>query len=196
MTLEELKVQWNQLSVRVDRLEEENRRLASELATGRATSAQQRLASHYTKHALIGLLLPLLAPMLVFVLDMPMWVAVLYGLLGLLCMAADLIFARYIRRSNFAILPVVNSLENMLKAKKYQRRMQIVFIIIGGIFLGGAFFPALEDEPSVMIGALIGLIIGICCGLTLYFKKVRLINEILKELKESVNPSGGINAEG
>lgn len=196
MTLEELKVQWNQLSVRVDRLEEENRRLASELATGRATSAQQRLASHYTKHALIGLLLPLLAPMLVFVLDMPLWVAVLYGLLGLLCMAADLIFARYIRRSNFAILPVVNSLENMLKAKKYQRRMQIVFIIIGGIFLGGAFFPALEDEPSVMIGALIGLIIGICCGLTLYFKKVRLINEILKELKESVNPSGGINAEG
>lgn len=196
MTLEELKVQWNQLSVRVDRLEEENRRLASELATGRATSAQQRLASHYTKHALIGLLLPLLAPMLVFVLDMPMWVAVLYGLLGLLCMAADLIFARYIRRSNFAILPVVNSLENMLKAKKYQRRMQIVFIIIGGFFMGGAFFPALEDEPSVMIGALIGLIIGICCGLTLYFKKVRLINEILKELKESVNPSGGINAEG
>ena len=196
MTLEELKVQWNQLSVRVDRLEEENRRLASELATGRATSAQQRLASHYTKHALIGLLLPLLAPMLVFVLDMPLWVAVLYGLLGLLCMAADLIFARYIRRSNFAILPVVNSLENMLKAKKYQRRMQIVFIIIGGIFLGGAFFPALEEEPSVMIGALIGLIIGICCGLTLYFKKVRLINEILKELKESVNPSGGISAEG
>lgn len=186
MTLEELKAQWNQLSVRVDQLEQENRRLAGKLATGRATTAQQRLANHYFRHGLSGLILPLISPLIVMVLDMPLWIAVVYALFGIVCMVADIFFACYVRRSNFAVMPVVESLENMLIVKKKQRRLMITFVIMGGIFLGFVFFPALRDEPTVLVGAFIGLIVGLCIGIALYLRKVKLINEILKELRESI----------
>ncbi len=188
MNIDDLRTQWNSLSVRVDRLEQENRRLAAELATGRATTAQQRLSSRYIKHGLMGLLLPLLAPMIVYVLEMPVWVAVLYAIFGLICMTTDFAFSQYIKRTNFAVMPVVVSLENMLNIKKRQRQIQLVFIILGLLFLGLAFFPAMADRPPLLIGGLVGLVFGLFIGLREYRQKVKLINEVLSQLRESINP--------
>lgn len=188
MDIEELKQQWNQLSVRVDRLEQENRRLAAELATGRAVSAQQKLVRRFMLHGFCGLILPLLAPLLVLVLNMPLWVAVLYALLGLVCMLIDFYLADSVRKRNIAKDSVVENLQFIISLKKKQRQIQLVLIGVCLLFLAFAFYPFIKEEPSIVIGAFIGAIIGATLGFLEYRRKIKLINEIIAELRESINP--------
>ena len=183
MELEELKNQWNRLSVRVERLEEENRRLARELATGRAISSQTKLVRRLHQHAICGLILPVLSPFLITVLKMPLWVAICYAVFGIICMFIDLWLARTVKNNNLSTQTVMTSLRNMLRFKRNQRRIQCVLIVVCFTFLAFAFFPYLAPEQHMFIGGLIGLVLGLIFGILEYRKKTRLINDIITELK-------------
>ncbi|MGN0210354.1 MAG: hypothetical protein ACI391_04490, partial [Muribaculaceae bacterium] len=68
--LDLIKQQWQQLSVKVDNLEQANQRLSDQLARNNAKSYQQRLAGRVKSVSWAGLMLPVLAPMLYFSLQM------------------------------------------------------------------------------------------------------------------------------
>ena len=78
---EDIKRNWQMLNRKVDELDERTIGMAQKLAISKSQSLQQRLGRRYRTQALLGFLLPLLAPLLVWI-DLPLWVGIAYGLVG------------------------------------------------------------------------------------------------------------------
>ncbi|MDE6927246.1 MAG: hypothetical protein K2P06_00795, partial [Muribaculaceae bacterium] len=62
---EDIKRNWQMLNRKVDELDERTIGMAQKLAISKSQSLQQRLGRRYRTQALLGFLLPLLAPLLV-----------------------------------------------------------------------------------------------------------------------------------
>lgn len=178
MDLENLKTTWQNLNVRVDRLEEENRRTTEALRRNRAKSAQMKLATSYKRTAFVGLLCPLLAPLCVHILYMPIWVAVIYAAFGLL-MAALMLRSYWVTRySNFMSLPIVEALQNAIRLRRRQNMVTTIGIA-GGCIVIATFYIYLE------VG-IIGFFIGLALGLIIGIKKQLTQRELIREIEDSL----------
>lgn len=184
MELEELKNKWQKLNIRVERLEKDNKRMASELAAGRAATARKSLVRYYNVSAFNGMLLPLLAPMLVMVLHFQLWVACLYAVFGMVMSVLNFVFADYIRRNADMTLPVVDALNNLLVIRRRQKQLRILGIVCGIIVVSSMFGQVTgQGDKYVMLGMLIGLCVGIPMGVFKELRSRRLLRTMQRELQ-------------
>lgn len=184
MELEELRNTWQALSIRVDRLERENRRMARRLCAERATGMQQRLASSYRRISVVGFLLPLLAPLLVIELELGIWLGIVYAVYGIAIGVADLIFARYISKSDYISQPIVDAVAHAVRIRMWQRRL-LLFGIAGGVPVLVLLFMSIIDDGngSGLLGAIAGGIIGLAIGVVKERKYFKMSRQILAELR-------------
>lgn len=181
---DDIRHQWQDMTVKVDRLEEANRQLSEKLAESNISSSQNRLAKSALRTMFIGLLLPLLAPMLINICHSPVWVCVVYGAFGLIMALFHFILWKYISHKNLATLPTAEALTRAIKIKLSQTRIRL-FGIICGLFVLCAFVATLPDinDPYVLWAVIIGAIIGICISVPRAISTHRLARNIISDLK-------------
>lgn len=188
MNLEELKRSWQEMSVRIDKLEEDNRRLTTELAAGKASSAQQRLKKSVRISGCAGIILPVLAPFLVLSLNFPVWVAVIYAFFGIVMSVLDFAFAHYIGKYNYLAMPIVDSLQHAIQIQRYLNYLQSFGIIVGmSVILIMGFFVFRDTEYDIWIGMLVGFIVGIVFGIKKFITIRRDTRMIRDELKAAMS---------
>ena len=90
----------------------------SEIKAGKITSAQHRLHWNYKRNALGGLCVAALAPMLVTTLHFQLWVAIAYGVFGLLMAFLSYDFSRSIAKTDYVSQPVVDAMSAVLAVRK------------------------------------------------------------------------------
>ena len=183
--LDTLKKQWQQLAARTQNLEEANLRLARQLARTKTTSLQERLANRITRMGWFGLILPVLAPLLYFELDLPWWLAIFYGLFGLVMSILSFVLGEYIRAERLTELPVAEAIARATKIKLRQRQVRIVGIILGAvlIFLMAFMLPDSPERVPIIVGGSVGLAIGLAIGVHRSLVNARLAREIIRSVE-------------
>lgn len=189
MDLDDLKDKWQKLEVRADRLEEDNRRLAAELARGRVQSVKTKLVRHYRIAFCQCFMLPLFAPTLIVVLDFAPWVAWVYGIFGIVMAVLNGLFARSIEKTDIISLPVAEALKEAVRMRTRHRRLRTAGIIMCIVVISSMFGQVIGvDDGSffydgMVSGMIIGLVIGIPLGLVKEFRARRLIRRMREELE-------------
>ena len=166
MNIDKLKANWLALSVQESAVESNCKAVADKIAAGKATGMQRKLAAYYKRTVICGLMLPAMAPFLVFSLDLSVFVAVLYGLFGILMAIGNLWLYRYIVSCNFITNTIAQSLRHSLNIGKWRARLFIVGIVLGCAILAVMFAELIgKNSDSVLAGAVCGLVIGVAVAL-------------------------------
>lgn len=182
MNIEELRKTWQRASFNAVDLNDDNRRIAEELATGQAQSTQKKLYRYYRRASIQALALPVLAPML----DMPLWITAVYALFGLVMAALLSTFSRSIRSIDLASIPVVAALELSIDIKRKQRMLRCFGMSSGILIAMSMFFFFIDHENSSLIwGFIVGAVIGVIIGLKRYMNANRLIRQLQEELQSA-----------
>lgn len=190
MDLNELKDKWQQLSFDSERLDSDNGRVMSKIQAGKVVSAQQRLAHDYKRNSCVGFCLPALAPMLVISMHFEVWVAVTYGLFGILMAVLSLTLSRRINSVDYMSLPVVEALENVLAIRRRIARTRAIGIVLGCAVLASFLGEIIDtNDKSLLWCAVIGVVIGSPIGYVKYRRIKRLSDELLGEIKRWMNDS-------
>jgi len=188
MNIEQLKYTWRQMGERIDNLERENRRMAKRLATGKAITAQRRLAKTALRGVCCGLILPILAPLLYYFLGFQPWIAVLYGIFGIVMSVANFIFYRSIMKSDYMSLPLVNAMMSAVKIRTNLRNIRILGISLGLGIVFSLIFDTIERyEMSILSGIIIGFICGLIIGLMKWQEQSALSKAIIRELRAAMH---------
>lgn len=183
MDIDEMKNRWQDLSIRANYLEKENRQLIDKVTARRAETTQKRLASIYLWQSFIGALLPLLSPLVVLVLGLPLWIGVCYGLFGIVMTVANLSMRRYILRTDYINTTVVQSIERTIKVRKRIVQLRVLSICLGLPIILSFGLELASGQDGTMIGFLSGIIIGLAIGITKWVKQQKLTRSMLEELK-------------
>lgn len=184
--LEQIKQQWQQLSARTASLEEANRRMASRLAGSNITSLQQRLATRISRIGWVGFLMPAIAPLLYYVLEFPWWVALIYGIMGLVMGAITLSIGEYIRARNLTDLPVAQAIERATKIRIFQNRARIFGIILATALLTCIILslPSGPEREPIVIGGSAGIATGLAIGVRNWIVTARYTRRLIECLKD------------
>ncbi len=183
--LDQLKEQWRRLSVGGQRLDDANRRITDELTRRRVSTTQQRLAKRLRKYVILGLVLPVLAPTLYYVLECPLWFAILYGLFGILMMVANAFLVNYIREADLISMPVADAVRRAVNIRLWQTRIRIMGIACGAALLASLFFfIADRNEPGLIFAGIIGLAVGLSVSIPRCLKNMRLARRLEESLSE------------
>lgn len=184
--LDELKKQWQSLSTRVDNLAETNRRLSERLAKSNVTSLQESLASRIRRCAGIGLVMPLLAPMLYSTIGLPWPICVAYALFGLMMAWLSFRFARFINSERLIDLPVSDAIMRASEIKSRQEHIRLLGMVCAALLIASVFY-ALPDKDNtwVMAGFAAGLVIGLAIGIPRAVANHRIARKLVDSLKEN-----------
>ncbi len=188
MDLDKLKQDWNSISLKIDRLEEENLEIRRRLCCTNVQTSQQSLARKYTHFSWLGMSLPVLAFLMWHVLETPLWLCIIYSVFGIIQAIAFQCFASYIRHSDYMSMPVAESLRHALIIRKTQFRFLLGSIILGLaviIPLFRYFFQA--GDSSAFIGACIGGVIGGIIGIRKDIEMFRLSKKMINDLRDFTN---------
>ncbi len=189
MDLDSLKNTWRDFSVPDSRLENETAEIARKLSRGKAESSQKRLADSYVVVALMGLCVAAMSPMVFTILELPLWVAVLYGIFGLTMAVIDFWFSRKVRRENYLSLPVVTALSRVVEIRKLQRQLRMVSLSFGAVVVGSLMWEAYVENGNLpmLLGMLLGIAIGVPIGIVKWRQLVRLAKEMQDEIRDALS---------
>ncbi len=183
--LEQLKDIWNRTKVDNDRLRQANRQLSEKLAKEKAGSLQDAYARRVRNYSIFALMLPFISPMLCTMLNMPVWVAVVYSLFGVFCSAVNLWLYRYVKACPLVSLPVLQAVTRATKIRYYQIRTRIACIIIGLpiiVILLAMLYNS--GDAILIISAFVGLAIGLAIGISKLLTDLSYTRRILAALSE------------
>lgn len=184
--LDTLRQQWQQQSARTAELEEANRRLADTLSRQKAESLQDRLGARFSRFGWIGLILPALAPLLFYVINLPWWVAVFYGAFGVVMSALNFWLSEFILSKRLADMPVAEAIERATRIRMRQSRTTIFGIIMAIPLIAsmGMLLPNGPERESILIGGAVGLVIGAVIGIHRLVVNARITRELLDSVKK------------
>lgn len=190
MDLDTLKNKWQSLSVAQGPLERDNRRIADELARGKAAGAQQRLARYHRTMGLKGLFLPVLSFFLVETLHFPVWLAVAYGAFGVIMCAANIWLARKIKTTDCINMPVVSALCAVIGINKLQRRIRTFGMCVALLIICSMASEILDANDNMLVLSFaVGLAIGIVIAIIQLRHSRRLLSELQNQIRACVSPS-------
>ena len=183
--LEELRRQWQSMKLNSDRLEHTNVRLRRQLAGERADSKQKRLVLRYRIMGLVGfVILPFMALILYRELDAPLWLAWLYGVIGVILSILNLGFSIYVASTDYITCPTAEALTHAHNVVLWQARLLMVGIILAvGVLAPMVMYFVSMDNAAVLIGAFVGLLVGCAIGYIRYNSCRRLARRMIADLE-------------
>ncbi len=185
--LDILKKQWQQVKIENDKLTEANDRLARRLADGQVSTIQDKLVRSHARLQYVGLLLPLLAILIYYQLQMPLWVAVLYALFGVVMSVLNILFVNYIKEEQLVTLPVADALRRAAVIKDRQTKLLMCGIVGGVVVLAVFFFFILDvdDSGATLLGAILGLGVGLAISIPKCLRERRMARKLYDSLNEN-----------
>ncbi len=188
MNIDKLKANWLALSVQESAVESNCKAVADKIAAGKATGMQRKLAAYYKRTAIVGLVLPAIAPFLVFSLELSVFLAVLYGLYGIIMAAANLWMHSYIVSCDFISTPIAQSLRHSLNIGKWRARLFLAGFVLGCALLAVLFAELIgKSSDSVVMGAVCGLVVGSAIGFIKYRRMRKVYKQMLAELNAAMD---------
>lgn len=184
--LDALRREWQDIKIDNQRLHDTNRRLTQQLASERAAGRQQRVARYYCILGLVSFVgLPVLAVMLREVLAAPVWLAVLYGAIGVCLAALNFGFGIFTGRSDYLSLPVTEAISHARRVLIWQARLRNVGVLLAVCVVVPIFAHLhLLGENSALAGAIIGIVIGLAIGTAMYLRNRRIVRRALRDLEQ------------
>lgn len=184
--LDFIKQQWQQLSVKVDNLEQANQRLSDQLARTNAKSFQERLAGRVKRISWAGLLLPVLAPMLYFSLQMPVWICVVYAIYGIFMCILNRRLSAFILSKNLLEISATEALQHATAVRLYQKNLRILSAILAILLLFGMYYmlPVTEHHTFILMGGLVGLVLGLAFAIPRCITNARLARRMAQSLSD------------
>lgn len=190
MDLDTFKNKWQSLSVAQAPLERDNRRIADELARGKAAGAQQRLARYHRNMGWKGLFLPMISYFLVATLHFPVWLAVAYGAFGVIMCAANLWLAQRIKTTDYINMPVVSALCAVIGIRKRQRRIRTFGMCVALLIVCSMASEILDANDNMLVLSFaVGLAIGIVIAIIQCRHSRRLLSELQNQIRACLTPS-------
>lgn len=183
MNIEDLQKQWSNLSFEGKKFEDDNRKVFDRIASGKALSFQKRLANTFLLTTCLGLLLPCLAPALVYMLNIPVWEAILYALFGIIMSAANFCLRRYIIRTDFIHYPVVMAIEKAISIRGRIRLIRFLGFCLGLPIVLSLGMELTSGSEGTVCGFVIGIVLGLILGIFKWRKQSKLTRSLLDELK-------------
>lgn len=183
--IEKLKDIWNSAKIDNDLLQQTNRELCEKLATAKAGSLQDTLARRIRNISLLGLLLPLLAPQLYYIMSFSLWVSIIYSVYGIVCFILGYMLYEYINACSLATMPVIQAVTRATKIRIYYIRIRMLCLLLGLpiiVMLMVLFYDM--GEISIFIGAVVGLVVGLILGISRLLKDLSYTRRILAALSE------------
>ncbi len=184
--LDDLRHQWQALSTDNARLSEANRLLVAKLAAEKATTKQQKLKRQYLVFAILGfVLLPFLAYVGLYeMLHAPLWLCLLYAGGGFYIGVMDLWFVSLIGSADYISMPTCEAMAHASRMLLWQARLQALGIVACVIIVGPLLvYIYCLGKPDVMIGALVGLGVGLVFGILKYNSLRRMARSLLSDLE-------------
>lgn len=186
MELEELRRQWQHATIKADS-EVDSRQTFRAAARRRADGALGHLARQYRAQAIVSLILPILAPVLVGDFHFPLWLAVLYALYGFGMMVVNFAFSRYLAGLNIIAQPVVTALAISASILRRQRNITLVSLSFAVVLIALLLWHFHStDNIWLLAGAWTGLVAGSAIGFTKIHRKTILARKIQSELKSAI----------
>ncbi|MDE6161486.1 MAG: hypothetical protein K2F77_07490 [Muribaculaceae bacterium] len=181
---EALRQQWQSMKIDNDRLQATNLRLSQQLAAQRAGTRQQKLADHYRIIGIAAmLLLPFLSIALYDILDTPVWICTLYGVIGVIMGALNLWLSYYVTRTDYILMPTCEAIDHAARVLKYQSRLRIAGSSMAAVVLVPMLLHFNHIGGLGLLGAAgIGLAVGVCIGLSVYYRNRRIARAMLDDL--------------
>ncbi len=181
--LDNFKKLWQEQQARLNELEETNRELCRRLESSKTSTYQSRLVSSVRRQAFTGLLLPIIAPTICTVLNMPTWYGLLYALFGCIAAIAQFLFGNYIKAKDLVSLPVAEAVQRAIHIKKTSLCIETVIIILATALLVIGAYIIVDHSPHIIIGASIGLVGGLTVGIYRRMKLCRIIKNMIDSIK-------------
>lgn len=183
--LDKLREAWKNTPVSTEYLDEVARKVSGNLETRRFDSLARKLAGGYYK-CLAASVAVIAMSMPMYALGLPLWLCVLYGLFGVVMGVVYLLFARFISRSNFLCLPVVESLERAVRIRMFQRRILICGCALALLVLVPlmAHLYNMPDGGASFWGGVTGGIIGASIGVYKEICFFRTSRQLLNSIRE------------
>ncbi len=187
MDIDDLKLNWRKMELRMDRMEAESRRLAQMLRRNKATNTQQRLVNRYKVFTVICMLVPVWFLLMCESLNLSVALSVSYVAFFFVMTATSAYLWRSFSKVEYISLPIKDAI---VESYKNERRVKVCNWI--GYITG---FPlivflmmeitALGIKPMI-IGAWTGLVIGGAIGVITRIKMYRLMREMRRSLEEEL----------
>lgn len=184
--LDLIKQQWQQLSVKVDNLEQANERLSDQLARTNAKSFQERLAGRVKRISWAGLLLPVLAPMLYYSLQMPVWMCFVYAIFGIFMCILNRRLSSFILSKNLLEISATEALQHATAVRLYQKNARILGVFLAALLLFGMYYvlPLSEQRSAILWGGVVGLLIGLAFAIPRCITNARLARRMAQSLTD------------
>lgn len=181
---EALRQQWQSMKIDNDRLQATNLRLSQQLAAQRAGTRQQKLADHYRIIGIAAMaLLPFLSIALHDILDTPVWICTLYGVIGVIMGALNLWLSYYVTRTDYILMPTCEAIAHAARVIKYQSRLRIAGTCMAAVVLVPMLLHFNHIGGTGLLGAAgIGLAVGVAVGLSVYYRNRRIARAMLNDL--------------
>lgn len=188
MDIDNLKSAWQSLSIQSPDTAFDSRAIGRRMAKVNPEGTQRRLADFYIKSGIFSLCVLALAPMIYTMIDFPLWVAVVYGLFGLILAILNFSFSRYVMKYDYISAPVVTSLSRVIELRKRQRCLRIFGIVCGIGVLGSLFaYAVAPDNEPILYGMLFGLAIGLPAGIVRWRKELEITRRMQREVRSLLN---------
>ena len=192
ISLESLRRQWQQVTIKAEKLEATNAELTRRLKAERAGSVRDRLARRFRAQTILSAALPLLAALIYFENMVSAPFAIIYGVFGLIMCVSGIWFTRYVKHSDFIACPTVEALHRAYDISRWRQRFRIMGWLMALIVVVWLFIEmAKSGNDSAMIGACVGLAIGLPIGIYKEIVTARLTRRMLKELEDDPDAQGG-----
>ena len=184
--LDLIKQQWQQLSVKVDNLEQANQRLSDQLARNNAKSYQQRLAGRVKGISWAGLMLPVLAPMLYLSLNMPVWICFVYAIFGVVMCILNRRLSNFILSKNLLEIQATEALQHATAVRLYQKNVRILGSLLAILLLFGMYYvlPPSEHRSYILMGGVVGLVLGLAIAIPRCITNARLARRMAQSLSD------------
>lgn len=184
MELEDLKKQWHKAHIDSSDLVSTDRRLANNLEKGKAKSLQHKLAHTYRVNAFFGFLMIILSPALFYLVQLPLWLALLYGIIGALFAVIYTVFSNKIKNTEYIGLNTLDALKEIAKIARIRLTLMVFGSISIGVILGAMFILLkLRSDIDLIYGMTVGLVIGLCIDIVRW----RRTNTLICSLKEAIS---------
>lgn len=183
--LDDIRRQWQEMQIDARRLEDTNRRLSVRLSAERASTQQQQLSRYFLRIGAIGVvLMPSLAYLLYHSISAPLWLAILYAIIGLALAAINFGFGVFVGKSNYISLPTCEAVAHARRVLLWQSRLRNIGIALAAIVLLPLLWYLYESSvEGVFIGGVIGGVVGGILGILQYRKKRKAMRRMLSELE-------------
>ncbi len=182
--LDAIRRAWQGMRVDQDSLDSAASRAADSIARGNTAPLQYRLARRQRRTAIAGMLMIPLAYMLYAVLELNIWICVIYAVFGLVMSILNRLLADYTSEMPLAEMPVAEALRRAVMIRLRQRQIRI-----GGIIGGAAVLAALAVSLIGAYGSdmLLAMVVGLAAGLAVGIPRAVRMSRMARRLVESLH---------